>query len=254
MFDSVLLRDKAPKSRVGAGAAATVLVHLAVFAAAAWFGGRPAERSLEPAEVKLFAGRPAAAPAPAPVAAAAAQAPVEPPKAEKKPQRQPKKELVAPKELPTEKPKEAEPEPAAEPEPSPAPARATDAVGTAGAGADPAGPPGGSTLGAPGGVPGGSGTEVLAFGEGMTRPANIKSPPAFQCPREAKEAGVEGVVLASCTVTLEGTLRDCKLVRSLPFMDAVAMDLLARWKVGVVTFQGQPVIVNYKIPMRMVCK
>ena len=29
---------------------------------------------------------------------------------------------------------------------------------------------------------------------------------------------------------------------------------LARWRVGPVYFQGQPVLVNYKIPIRMVCK
>ncbi|MBL8949673.1 MAG: energy transducer TonB [Myxococcaceae bacterium] len=257
MFDSVLHRETAPKSRLGAGVVVTVLVHLAAVFALVWAGSRSDAPEPSFAEVKFFAGRPAApAPPPPPAAPAAPTAPARPaeapPKVEKRPAR---RELVAPKQLPTEKPKEAEPEPAAAPEPAaPAPAEGPTATDAPAASSEPAGSEGGAVGGTPGGTPGGSGTDVVAFGPGMTRPENIKSPPAFSCPREAKEAGVEGVLLASCTVTLEGTLKACKIIKPLPFMEDVALDLLARWKVGVVTFQGEPVRVNYKIPIRMVCK
>jgi hypothetical protein len=49
-------------------------------------------------------------------------------------------------------------------------------------------------------------------------------------------------------------LRDCRIIKPVPMMDAVVRDLLSRWKVGPVFFQGRAVSVNYKIPIRLVCK
>lgn len=244
MFDSVLLRENLPKSRLGAGAVITIAVHAALIAVALWFSAHPDVEELQTPEVKFFAAAPPAPPPPPPAGGAT-------PKVEKKEKRKPKPtEIIQPKEIPTEKPPEAEPEPAPEEEAPP------DPVGEVGGveGGVEGGTVGGVVGGTIGGTLGGTGTEVMAFGEGMTRPENIRTPPGFECPREAREARIDGTMLASCTVTLEGTLRNCKIIKPLPFMEGVALDLLARWRVGPVFFQGQPVLVNYKIPIRMVCK
>jgi periplasmic protein TonB len=254
VFENVLDPSRQPGRRFGAGAVVTVLVHVAAVALVVWLSSRPVEAEATPAEVKFFSGVPSplrvAAPPPA-----AAQAPTQPKVEEKKPEKRPKKpqEIVAPREIPVEKPKEAEPEAAPpEPEPDPQPAGEPGGVSAGIEGGKSGGTEGGSALGVVGGT--GTGTEVVSFGEGMTRPEHIKHPPEFQCPREAREAQVEGVLLASCTVTLDGWLRDCKIIKPLPHLDEVALDLLQRWRVGPVYFQGKPVLVNYKIPIRMVCK
>lgn len=256
MFENVLDPSRQPGRRFGAGAVITVLVHVAVVALVVWVSSRPVEAEATPAEVKFFSALPSPPPAAAPPPAAS-EAPTQPKVEEKKREKRPKKpqEIVAPKEIPVEKPKEAEPEPAPaepEPEPEPAPAGAPGGLSTGIEGGKPGGTEGGSAVGVVGGT--GTGTDVVSFGEGMTRPEHIKHPPEFQCPREAREAQVEGVLLASCTVTLDGWLRDCKIIKPLPHLDKVAMDLLQRWRVGPVYFQGRPVLVNYKIPIRMVCK
>jgi protein TonB len=243
VFDSVLLRDQLPKSRLGAGATITVLVHAALIGAALWLSAHPPEEEIKQAEVKFFAAPPPPPPPPPPAGGST-------PKVEKKEKRKPKpQEIIQPKEIPQEKPQEAEaPEQPQEEEPV-----AGGQVGGVEGGVE-GGQVGGVVGGTVGGVIGGTGTEVMAFGEGMTRPENIRTPPSFECPREAREAKIEGVILASCTVTVDGYLKDCKIIKPLPFMEGVALDLLSRWRVGPVFFQGQPVLVNYKIPIRMVCK
>ncbi|MBK7864140.1 MAG: energy transducer TonB [Archangiaceae bacterium] len=243
MFDSVLQRDSLPKSKLGSGAAITVLVHAVLIAGALWLSAHPPEREEVVPEVKFFAAPPPPPPPPPPAGGSA-------PKVEKKEKRKPKAtEIVQPKEIPQEKPKEAEAE---------QPQEAEEAVpgGVEGGvqGGVEGGQVGGVVGGTVGGVLGGTGTEVMAFGEGMTRPENIRSPPGFECPREAREAHIDGTMLASCTVTPDGYLKNCKIIKPLPFMEGVALDLLARWRVGPVFFQGSPVMVNYKIPIRMVCK
>ena len=249
MFDSVLKSRQQPKRRFGAGALITVAVHAGVIALVVWLSSRPIEEEVKEAEVKFFAAAPSPPPPPPPPPAGSTLTP----KVEKKVEKRPRKptEIIQPKEIPQEKPKEAEPEPQAEPEaPPPVPGGQEGGVEKGVEGGQLGGVEGGTV----GGVVGGSGTEIMAFGEGMTRPENIKRPPDFQCPREAREAHIEGVLLASCTVTLEGELRNCKIIKPLPHLEDVALDLLARWRVGPVYFQGKPVLVNYKIPIRMVCK
>lgn len=253
VFDSVLRSAPQPKSRFGVGAIVTAVVHGVGVGLVVWLSSRPVEEESKDVDVKFFAAAPAPAPAAAPPPAPAAES--TPPRVEKKVERRPKKplEIIPPKEIPQEKPKEAEPEP--EPEPDPEPPQPGAMPGGVEGGLE-GGKVGGVVGGSVGGEVGGTGsaTDVVAFGEGMTRPENIKRPPDFQCPREAREAHIEGVLLASCTVTLEGNLRDCKIIKPLPHLEAVALDLLARWRVGPVFFQGRPVMVNYKIPIRMVCK
>ena len=248
MFDSVLLRDSLPRSRFGAGAVITVALHAAFLVLALWLSSQPKQEEIKENEVKFFAAPPPPPPPPPPPAGGGAT-----PKVEKKVEKKPKKpnEIVQPKEIPQEKPKEAEPEQAAEPE-TPQPGGQVGGV----EGGVEGGVVGGVVGGTVGGVIGGTGnaTDVMAFGEGMTRPEFIRTPPGFECPREAREAKIDGTMLASCTVTYDGYLKDCKIIKPMPFMEQVALDLLSRWRVGPVLFQGQPVQVNYKIPIRMVCK
>jgi protein TonB len=92
-------------------------------------------------------------------------------------------------------------------------------------------------------------SEVLAFGEGMSRPRLIEGPEPLY-PRAAREARVEGTLLARCVITTEGVLRDCQIIKSLPFLDQPVLEALAQRRYAPVMFQGRAVNVEYVIPLR----
>jgi protein TonB len=106
--------------------------------------------------------------------------------------------------------------------------------------------------GAPGGTGATGGTTIaLPFGEGMKRPVAIAQPaPTYS--REASAARVEGTVSVRCVITVEGTLRDCRILKGVPYMDGAVLEVLSRWKYTPVTFQGKPVSVFYAINLRLV--
>jgi protein TonB len=126
-------------------------------------------------------------------------------------------------------------------------------------GGDPVnGVPGGVLGGVPGGVVGGTGTGTVAppptnitipFGEGMTPPSMVGGA-APQYTREALEAKVEGKVIARCTITITGTLTDCKIIKGLPFMDQAVLAALAGQKYTPVMYQGHPQSVFYTLTFR----
>jgi periplasmic protein TonB len=112
----------------------------------------------------------------------------------------------------------------------------------------------GETTGPAGGLEtrGASGAEsVLAFGPGMTRPSLLaKTDPTYT--REALAASVQGLMLVKCTITLQGALESCRIVKSLPHMDAAVLAALTKWRYTPVTYQGRAVAVDYVIPVRLV--
>jgi protein TonB len=92
-------------------------------------------------------------------------------------------------------------------------------------------------------------SEVLPFGEGMSLPRLLEGPePVY--PRAAREARVEGTLLAKCVITTEGALRGCRIIKSLPFLDEPVIEALAHRRYAPVMFQGRPVNVEYVIPLR----
>ena len=85
----------------------------------------------------------------------------------------------------------------------------------------------------------------------MTRPAPIAQPaPVYT--REANASRAQGTVSARCIITVEGTLKDCRIIRGVTFMDAAVLDALSRWRYSPVMFQGRPVSVYYAINLRLV--
>jgi len=92
-------------------------------------------------------------------------------------------------------------------------------------------------------------SEILAFGEGMSLPRLIEGPePVY--PREARQARVEGTLLAKCVITTEGALTGCRIIKSLPFLDEPVLAALAHRRYAPVMFQGRPVNVEYMISLR----
>jgi periplasmic protein TonB len=95
-----------------------------------------------------------------------------------------------------------------------------------------------------------TGTEVLPFQGGMTPPVML-SGAQFSYTREAALAGVEGTVIAKCVITAEGRVRDCRIIRGLPFMDDAVLEALASRTYQPLTFQGRPVNVSYTFNIRL---
>jgi len=107
--------------------------------------------------------------------------------------------------------------------------------------------PNADTPGAPaaaGAAPASTLPAVLPFGPEMTRPALISGGELLY-PREAIVAGVSGTIIAKCTITAEGALRNCRIIKGLPFLDRAALDVLATRRYSPVTYQGKAVSVEY---------
>ena len=52
--------------------------------------------------------------------------------------------------------------------------------------------------------------------------------------------------------SLDGELKNCRVIKPLPHMEKAVLDALSRWKFAPVTFQGRAVAVDYVIPVRLV--
>lgn len=108
---------------------------------------------------------------------------------------------------------------------------------------------GGTVGGVVGGTLGGTGG-VVPFGEGMTRPPPIQAD-EIQFTREAREAKVSGLMIVKCTIGLDGSLTDCRVIKGVPMMDQAVLAALARHKGPPVTLQGRPVTVSYTFNIRL---
>ncbi|WP_437607775.1 TonB family protein [Sorangium sp. So ce834] len=166
----------------------------------------------------------AAAPAPSPQAAASA--------------------LPAP---PTEPPSAVPPSDG--PSPSAGPVAAGPSVAQPAAIAPPEPPVAGGAA-APA-APGPAAPEILPFQEGMTRPVPIVAP-AVVYTRQARQARVEGTVLAKCVVTTAGSLTGCRIVKGVPHMNEAVLEALAASRYKPVTYQGRPVNVDYVFSLKLV--
>ncbi|MDB4945500.1 MAG: serine/threonine protein kinase [Labilithrix sp.] len=91
---------------------------------------------------------------------------------------------------------------------------------------------------------------ILPFGEGMSRPSSI-SPDEIQFTREAREARVSGTMIVRCLITTEGGLQNCRVIKSVPMMDAPVLSALSRHQGSPVMYQGKPVSVEYTYTIRL---
>ncbi|PTL76261.1 energy transducer TonB [Vitiosangium sp. GDMCC 1.1324] len=86
--------------------------------------------------------------------------------------------------------------------------------------------------------------------DSMTRPEMISGEPIRYTP-EALRARVNGLVIAQCTITREGTVEDCRIIKGLPFMDEAVIETLQSRRYHPVLFQGKPISVKYTFSMRL---
>ena len=92
----------------------------------------------------------------------------------------------------------------------------------------------------------------IPFDETMTPPRRISGPdPSYTL--QAIEHDVEGTMLVRCIVGLDGSVRSCRVVRGLPFMDREVVDSLERRRYTPALVSGHPAEVDYtfKIELRL---
>jgi protein TonB len=84
----------------------------------------------------------------------------------------------------------------------------------------------------------------------MQRPKVVCSP-SIRVPKKALEQQVSGMALAQCVVDVDGSLCDCKLLRSLPYMDEAILDAVDGMQYQPIIYKGRPVRVQMVIPIRI---
>jgi TonB family protein len=60
-------------------------------------------------------------------------------------------------------------------------------------------------------------------------------------PDTARQAGVTGIVILEITIGTDGAVRDAKVLRSIPLLDAAAVDAVRQWRYEPTLLQGTPV-------------
>ncbi|MDI1428772.1 TonB family protein [Polyangium sorediatum] len=70
--------------------------------------------------------------------------------------------------------------------------------------------------------------------------------------REALQARVEGMALLQCEITATGATRDCRLLKSLPHMDAELLAAARTWRFSPATQGGEPIAVRYVSKVNLV--
>jgi TonB family protein len=90
----------------------------------------------------------------------------------------------------------------------------------------------------------------VVFAEGMTPPVFI-SGPDIQYTDEALDREIEGTMSVKCIVTVEGVVKGCRVLKSVPFMDRAVVEALQHRKYAPVTFEGKPVEAEYIFAIRL---
>ena len=112
--------------------------------------------------------------------------------------------------------------------------------------------PGPRAWGAPPGAPSGGGPDHPQAGEYVYAEelpeAITKVPPTY--PDEARDAKVQGMVVVQALVGRDGSVKDVRMQKSIPPLDAAAMACVRQWKFKPATAKGEPVAVWVTIPVR----
>lgn len=223
MFDAVLERQVSTSRKLGQGAVVSVAIHALLIGGFIVISARVGQAVKDNVftDVKLVVAAPPPPPPPPPPPAATKK------KTEKTARK--KDTIVKADDKKKDEPKDDKPPP-------------PDVPGGVEGGVE-GGVVGGVVGGVLGGVIAKPTSQVLPFGPGMTQPSCATRVVA---PREAKDAKVEGVALVQCVVQVDGTRSDCKMIKSLPFMDRAILDAVKSQRCSSgVTYQGHPQAVKF---------
>jgi protein TonB len=247
MFQSVINQSGLSAGRFGTGVWVSLILHAGVFAGVVSLSGRAVEQIQKEPEITIYDPRPPKG-NPNPPKAMPQQATPSKPK-------KPKTELVQPKKIPPPPP---ETQQAVEPPPTPdEPETPADDLPYV-PGSDPNGIETGGVPGAPaiagmmlGNNLAATGEDVMPFGAGMSPPELLSAGSPIEYTREAVEARVGGLIIARCTITREGDVENCRIIKGLPYMDEQVLSSLTTRRYKPVSFQGRNVSVSYTFNVKI---
>ena len=80
----------------------------------------------------------------------------------------------------------------------------------------------------------------MRVGGAIRQPTKLKDArPVY--PAIAQSARVQGVVIIEATIGPDGRVQDAKVLRSIPLLDAAALDAVKQWVYSPTTLNGVPV-------------
>ena len=236
MFESAL-EQNIPRRQLGRGAILSIAAHGVLIGLALYLSSRPSTHQEALRTVTFFNPPPPPPPPPPPAGGGSKAKKVEPKKIIKKPDT-----VVETKKT------EKVPEKAPDPSPSPDPAGQVGGVPGGVAGGVVGGVVGGTLGGVVGGT--GNGNEVLPFGAGMVKPS-VVHPPEITFSKEARAMRVGGLALVECVINLDGSVSDCRVTKSLPYMDGQLLQAARSMRYTPVMYQGHPQRVKMVFPIRV---
>jgi TonB family protein len=83
-----------------------------------------------------------------------------------------------------------------------------------------------------------------AFSEGMTRPRPVQAID-WSVPDDALRRGISGLIVLKCVIAVDGLVRDCEVIKSVPGLTEWAIGKLERARFVPATLNGKPVQISY---------
>jgi serine/threonine-protein kinase len=95
-----------------------------------------------------------------------------------------------------------------------------------------------------------AGTRPLPYGEGMSRLERLEGK-EIAYTREALAARVQGNMLVKCTITREGRVENCRVLKPVPHMEQAVVETLQSYVYKPILYKGQPVAVDYVFNLKL---
>jgi serine/threonine-protein kinase len=95
-----------------------------------------------------------------------------------------------------------------------------------------------------------AGNKPLPYGAGMSRPEQLEGR-EIAYTREALAARVQGSMLVKCTITREGRVENCRVLKPLPHMEQAVVDALQSRVYKPILYKGQAVTVDYVFNIKL---
>ena len=88
--------------------------------------------------------------------------------------------------------------------------------------------------------------DAIRTGGSVRPPVKIVDVPPVP-PEMAVRAGIRGIVIVEITINVDGTVRDARVLRSIPLLDAAALEAVKQWRYDPASIPGTPVIMTVSV-------
>lgn len=89
-------------------------------------------------------------------------------------------------------------------------------------------------------------SDAVRVGGSVRSPVKIVDVPPVM-PESAARAGIRGIVIVEITIDVDGTVKDARVLRSIPMLDAAALEAVRQWRYDPATIAGKPVIMTVSV-------